>query len=190
MILATVIEGNLIGVGANGTIPVGNTEAGIVLGRPGLPAENVLVGGIGSDDGNVISQNAIDVLVLLGCGHAILGNSIYENAVLGIDLDDDGVTLNDSDDIDAGPNDLLNFPVVTSAEETAGTVTIDFDLDVLAGDYRVEVFTKPSGADATGHGEGETYEKAATITHTGSGVESFQTTYTGSADDIVTLTAT
>ena len=62
-----------------------------------------------------------------------------------------------------GANDLLNFPVISSAIEAAGTVTVDFALDTPAGDYRVEVFTNPSGADPSGNGEGESYENAITV---------------------------
>ena len=81
--------------------------------------------------------------------------------------------------------------MISAAAETAGTVTVDFDLDVPAGDYRIEAFTNPSGADPSGYGEGETFESGLTVTHTGSGAESFQIIYlAGAPGDVVTLTAT
>ena len=67
---------------------------------------------------------------------------------------------------------------------------VDFDIDVPAGTYRIEAFTNPAGADSTGYGEGEVFAGPQTIVHTGSGPESFQLTYSGSVDEIVTLTAT
>src|SRR5215207_4870497 len=58
-------------------------------------------------------------------GNRILSNSIYDNARLGIDLyhtnDDAGVTCNDlapPPDNDTGPNNLQNFPEITSAKLT------------------------------------------------------------------------
>jgi hypothetical protein len=49
-------------------------------------------------------------------------NVLYRNKGLGIDLGDDGITPNDLDDLDTGPNDLLNFPVFDSVREV-GTDT-------------------------------------------------------------------
>ena len=69
-------------------------------------------------------------------------------------------------------------------------VTVDFELDAVAGDFRVEVFTNPAGADPSGFGEGEVYQASAVISHTGSGAESFQIVYAGSLGDEITLTAT
>ncbi|MDD2868337.1 CshA/CshB family fibrillar adhesin-related protein [Neomegalonema sp.] len=42
-------------------------------------------------------------------------NSFFGSSGLGIDLGEDGVTLNDAHDVDAGPNGLLNFPMLSSA---------------------------------------------------------------------------
>ncbi len=55
-----------------------------------------------------------------GIGSAILGNGIYSNALLGIDLvggteNTLGVTDNDSCDSDSGAKVLQNNPVLTSA---------------------------------------------------------------------------
>jgi len=52
-------------------------------------------------------------------GATALSNTItacrfYGNSSPGIDLEDDGVTLNDNGDPDAGPNTLLNYPVFDS----------------------------------------------------------------------------
>jgi hypothetical protein len=85
-------------------------------------------------------------------------NSFSGNAGLAIDLNRDAITTNDAGDVDAGPNDLLNFPVLTDASIAAGQV-------IITGETRpgstVEFFTL--AADPLGHGEG--------VTFLGSGVE-------------------
>ena len=50
---------------------------------------------------------------------SILGNSIYANTGLGIDLGNDGVTTNHDPEPTVGPNLLQNYPVLTSASVAA-----------------------------------------------------------------------
>ena len=50
--------------------------------------------------------------------NGILGNSIFSNAKLGIDLADNGSTPNSAGGPHTGPNDLQNKPVLTSASPT------------------------------------------------------------------------
>jgi uncharacterized repeat protein (TIGR01451 family) len=119
----------------------------------------------------------------------ITQNSVFGNGGLGIDLGDDGVTANDPLDADTGPNDLLNFPDLTAATVVGPNVTVDFDLDVPAGWYRIEFFTN-TAADPSNFGEGETFADSVNINHTGSGVESFSHPFAGSIGDIITATAT
>ena len=64
------------------------------------------------------------------------------------------------------------------------------DLDVPAGDYRVEFFRNPGGTDLSGFGEGEVFAGAATISHTGSGSESFSASFPGALGDVITATTT
>ncbi len=180
----TEVVGNLIGVAPDGVTPRPNGSHGIEIYDTTVDSR---IGGTGAGEANTIAHNngaGIAILATAGSGHAILGNSIHDNVGLGIDLGNDGVTLNSNLD------SWLDHPAITAATESAGTVTVDFDLDVPAGTYRVEAFTNPSGADGSGHGEGEVYETAQTIVHTGTGPESFQLSFAGSSGDIVTLTAT
>ena len=176
------IQANSIGTNTGGAVDLGNTLTGIFT--PALGSSDNLIGGSGVGDGNTIAFNGEGITFLSGTGNTIIGNDTYSNDALGIDFDNDGATPNSN--VDA----WVNYPVNMSASETAGTVTVDFDLDVPAGDYRIDIFTNPSGADPSGYGEGETYETATTITHSGSGVENFQIAYNGSVGDIVSLTAT
>ncbi|MEZ4648047.1 MAG: right-handed parallel beta-helix repeat-containing protein [Candidatus Eisenbacteria bacterium] len=194
----TVIQGNVIGVGVDGvtSLPngVGVAEGGITVRTSG---QEWLIGGTGTGEGNIIANNVGDGVQLVSANGtandiAVLGNEIYGNTGLGLDIDNDGVTANDADDDDIGPNELRNFPVITAATESGGTVDVDFDLDLgvaLAGDYRIEFFTNPNGVDAT-NGEGEAFASAVTISHGGTGSESFSHSFSGSAGDVLTATTT
>jgi hypothetical protein len=160
----TLIQGNRIGTNAAGTAaPTGLppvTAAGVI---PGLGST---VGGTVAGAGNIIAFNeGPGVLVVPGTtGAAVLGNSIFSNNGLGIDLGGseiptfgDGVTPNDACDVDIGPNNLQNFPVITSAPIAAGSVTISGTLNSVARTtYRIEFFSSVAG-DVSGNGEGQTF---------------------------------
>ncbi|MEZ4648048.1 MAG: SdrD B-like domain-containing protein [Candidatus Eisenbacteria bacterium] len=187
-----IVEGNYIGVGSDGSTALGNDNSGIMFG--GGAATNTL-GGTGSGEGNTIANSGFTGIEMLGSTsieNSLLGNAVFGNTSIGIDLNEDGVTANDADDDDSGPNELRNFPVITAATESGGTVDVDFDLDLgvaLAGDYRIEFFTNPNGVDAT-NGEGEAFASAVTISHGGTGSESFSHSFSGSAGDVLTATMT
>src|SRR5437868_1061746 len=76
---------------------------------------------------NWITGNLGDGVVVRGAATRriqIVGNSISGNGGIGIDLGEDGPTLDDASDADAGPNDLQNFPVLTSAESGMFTMVM------------------------------------------------------------------
>jgi CSLREA domain-containing protein len=180
----TAIEGNKIGVGVDGTTPLGNGTNGVRV----TTEDGHRIGGTAVGAGNVIAHNVtrgVDIQNSSANNNPILGNSIHSNGNVGIDLADNGVTPNDAGDGDSGANDLLNFPVITSAVASGGTVTVTYDLDVPAGNYRVEFF-KSSAADGSGYGEGETFLSAVTATPGTGRTHSLS----GSAGDIITATAT
>ena len=86
----------------------------------------------------------------------IVTNIIFGNGEIGIDFDLNGVTLNDANDSDTGPNNLQNFPVLTS--EAASTINGTLDSTAANSGYpvRIEFFANTS-CDASGHGEGQSY---------------------------------
>ncbi len=186
-----VIEGNWIGVNALGN-PLANGWHGITV---DLGADACRIGGSVTGAGNVIASNGMDgVRIMTGSlGNSILGNSIYSNSELGIDLNNDDVTLNDDDDPDTGPNNFQNFPVLTSVVTTgSGSILIEGTLNsVASADYRVEFFSNAT-ADVSGYGEGETYLGADTVTTDGLGDVSFSVTLSATvgAGAYITATAT
>ncbi len=122
----------------------------------GVESHDNTVGGIAAGAGNTIGNNDGDgITVLNGIGQTFEGNEVFDNAGLGVDLNNDGVTANDVGDADVGPNGLQNFPVLTAATPgTPGTVT--GSLDSAAGTYRIEFFANTT-CDPSGNGQGETF---------------------------------
>ena len=172
------IQGNLIGTKANGIDGLGNGREGVQIFSP-----NNTVGNSTGDNeagANLIAFNGRDGVQVSGglnstfaVGNRILSNSIFSNGgpaegALGIDLDGgegfsnpdgDGVTANDTDDPDTGPNSLQNFPVLTSVSRSGldGSTTIEGTLNSTASTtFTVQFFSNPS-AEPSNHGEGKTY---------------------------------
>ena len=89
VISGTLIEGNFIGTALNGTDPLGNGGAGVQINE----ASDNSVGGLATGAGNRIANNGDNgITVLSGTGNQILGNRVFDNAGLGIDIDNAGVT--------------------------------------------------------------------------------------------------
>src|SRR2546423_10428521 len=122
-----LIQGNFIGTDISGTQLLGNGDDGVFV----VDSINNTIGGVatpGTFPGNLIAGNGgrgVGVaFVFATTGLAIEGNSIFSNGGLGIDLNADGVTPNDLGDGDPGPNNLQNFPILTSVTSGGGTTTI------------------------------------------------------------------
>ena len=185
---ATLVVDNIIGRDPANTASIPNGGGGVRI----QSSSGNTIGGTGASEGNVIGGNSGDGVAIVGTatGNAILSNSIFSNSGLGIDLADDGVTLNDEDDADSGPNDLLNWTGIYGISESGGTLTVDFSIDLPAGSYRIEFFKNPSGADPSGNGEGEIFASSRTITHAGIIPESFSHSFAGAVGEVVTATTT
>ena len=146
-----IIEGNYIGLRADGSAGLGNSGNGIEI------YDTVLNNRI---ENNVITANAKGVAVITGTGNAILQNAIYGNTSLGIDLQNNGVTNNNGSKNAGRANFEMDFPIFTNAK-LAGTAldvsgyvgSAPNDADFASA--RVEIFK--SDVDPTGYGEGQTY---------------------------------
>lgn len=130
---------------------------------------------------NRVLNNGGPGLVLLNAsGTAISQNSFSSNggtsavSGLAIDLDPNtrdpnslgtpnGVTINDANDADTGPNGLTNFPVITSAIIANGELSVT---GFARPGSAIELYVAQSPADPSGFGEGLTY--LTTLTEGGS----------------------
>ncbi|MEZ6118086.1 MAG: DUF4347 domain-containing protein, partial [Pirellulaceae bacterium] len=198
----TTITGNYIGINAAGTVVAGNMMHGIQLING---VSNTTIGGTVAGQGNVITANGVggtytngvDVFSS-GTGNSIVGNSIYDNVGIGIDLDSDGVTANDNLDPDTGSNNLQNFPVITSTTVNAAgtTVTISGSLNTLANltGVMLHFYATPSNGDVTKR-DGRKYIGNTIVNTDASGnavINIGLTGYSGTvaAGDLITATAT
>jgi hypothetical protein len=129
----------------------------------------------------LVNNAGAGVLVVTANNTLISQNSFSNNGGLSIDLDPrgldpntmttlQGVTLNDNNDADAGPNGLRNYAVITSAYIIGGELTIN---GFARPGSAIELYI--AQADVSGFGEGLTY--LGTLTE-GSGADLNGTTGT------------
>src|SRR5262249_10125290 len=186
----TQIQGNLIGTNAAGTGALGNGNDGIVLNGSGNS-----VGGTTAAARNVIAFNVgVGVKVINGTGNTILGNSIFSNAGLGIDLGGDGGTPNDAGDADTGANDLQNFPVITSVSSAAGNVRIGGPYNSTpTSQFRIEFFSNAAcnAGPPNNFGEGQAFLGSTVGITDGGGNASFNLSFPiPPGQPVITATAT
>jgi hypothetical protein len=183
------VQGNFIGLNAAGTGGIANSWSGVILSSG---AQTNFIGNSAVGAGNMIAFNGnwgIVVFDSTTTGNDFNANSIFSNSYLGIDLGGDGVTPNDPQDPDTGPNGLQNFPVLTFANTAA---VIQGSLNSIPNKLlRIDFFSSPV-ADPSGFGEGQTWIGALNVTTDGSGNASFNMQFSGSlaAGSVVTATAT
>jgi hypothetical protein len=178
-----VIQGNNIGIGADGSSNIGNIGNGIEF-SSNATGSTVGASTSGGAGGNIIAFNGAGRTNGAGVGvqngsnaNKILSNSIFSNTGgttgLGIDLSataqaTDGPTANDGCDGDAGGNNLQNFPVLTSAQAPGSSITIAGTLNSIANTtFTIEFFSNTSGS------QGRTFLGSTTTATNGSCNASF-----------------
>ena len=196
------VSGNFIGVGANGTTSIGNRDNGVQISN--LAASNTVGGGtttVGACDNlcNLIANNGdpanatsarsgIYVDPTGRASNSIRGNSVFNNTGIGIDLAAVGTTANDLADPDTGPNNIQNFPIVSSAETNGNVVG---SLNSTPNTTFAIDFYNNLVSDGTAS-EGRTFIGSTTVVTDGGGnaTFSFGSTATLTAGQFVTATAT
>jgi titin len=170
------VQGNLIGTAKDGTTLLRNGD-GVLIGDS---ASANTVGGTTPASANTITFN-FHAGVRVGeatntspNGNRILGNAIFSNGDIGIDLGSEGVTSNDPGDPDAGPNNLQNFPVLTSAKTSRRGTTIKGTLNSTPDTTLVvQLFSNPKGTDSSTLLQGKTFIGQKSVSTDGSGNATF-----------------
>ncbi|MCA9247779.1 MAG: right-handed parallel beta-helix repeat-containing protein, partial [Planctomycetales bacterium] len=184
------IQGNIIGTDESGLLDLGNGADGVSIADGVVGAT---IGGESGTVGNTIANNErAGVSVAGGAANRIHRNSIYNNVGLGIDLGAFGVNENDNadpeqvtpPDIDSGPNNLQNYPVLGLA--VGGSDVVGTLRSTPNTSFTIEIFSSPVG-DESGFGEGKTYLTTIVTSTNASGVATFAVP---NADGILTATAT
>jgi hypothetical protein len=147
-----VAQGNFIGVDANGN-PLGNARSGVEI-----AGSNNVCGGTAAGAGNIIwnngvngggnTTNGVDVqngITVFG----ILGNSIFNNAGLGIDLKEDELIT-------------PGYPTITVATNSPSGTVVSGKAPTN-GAFRLELFSNPV-CDPSGYGEGKTLILSTMVT--------------------------
>jgi len=139
---SVVLDGTNLSDGNGMTINSSdNLVEGLVIAN--FPENGICVKGAASDN-NTLSENLI-----------------FSNGQMAIDLNDDSLSLNDPDDLDTGPNEMLNYPEIDSVIMNPDST---FNIYGTAVDSAIiEIFmahpakdtTRP--ADGSGHGEAYSY---------------------------------
>ena len=139
-------------------------------------------------DGVLIGRNAFQTA-------SILGNAIFSNGGLGIDLQGgeenaSGVTANDVNDEDEGANRLQNYPFLSRASIGQGIVTVDgFLFSTPLASFTIEFFSN-ADADPSSFGEGEAFLGSLMVTTDEAGDASFTFEADRGLPNNVAITAT
>ena len=172
------VVGNFIGVGADGTTPLGNAGAGVSMSVP--KGSTNVIGGQGKARNIIAFNSGPGVQINGGTTNLISGNSIRSNGGLGIALDILTPLLNDAGDVDTGSNNRQNYPVLTAASLISnGLTTVNGSLNSAPNTkFSVEFFANDA-PDQSGYGEGQNYLGALNVTTDASGNANFIGSFAG-----------
>lgn len=170
-----VIQGNLIGTGADGSSALGNGGAAVNLWRN----PNSTIGGLHQGAGNVIAFNGQGVTIVgggsFGIGNRILSNSIYANRTRGIIL------------YHATSNNGQSAPVITFANSFRGVTIIRGTLHSTPNTEFLLQFFNDSQSLTTSK---QTYIGSTSMTTDGAGNGAFSATFAVNTGSVFNATAT
>ena len=194
-----VLLGNLIGTQIDGLTALSNKLDGVLITNS---ASNNTIGGIVTGDGNTIRSNtSTGVLVASGCGELHSWEfDLLQWKPLGIDLNGDGVTKNDTGRLRQWSQhaaelsgDLIGYGGSVAVSSTSGSLTITGSLNSVANSSFSLDFYASATPNAANYGEGQTYLGSTTVTTDAQGnVATYSVTFTVAVPtgQYVTATAT
>ena len=174
-----IVRGNYIGTDVSGTVAFGNGGPGVTIPQG---SNNII-------SGNDLDRTAPNVIMFnngfgIHVGDASINNKlrinrIDQNADLGINLGPAGITTNDPNDGDVGSNERQNFPVLTSAQISNGTVAVQGTLNSTAFQrFTIDLYVSPA-CDPSGNGEGRQWFGAFIADTDGAGNVAFNQLFGG-----------
>ncbi len=173
-----VVQGNWIGINPAGTVQFSNQQGIEIHG-----ASNNLIGGTLPGEGNTIEYNLGDAVNIFGGAdfsnnllatatqNQVIGNSIYANGGLGIDLeqgpldDQPGITIPVGGIHTSGSNNLQNQPTIAAANIVAGQLQIsgNFLSDKASGStLTLDVYVSDSSSSSI-YAQGQTFVGETTL---------------------------
>jgi hypothetical protein len=170
----TVIEGNTIGLAADGVTQI-VTRSGVIV-APLISSRHAFATLVAAN--HIAKVEKAGVFVASSeSGVTISRNSIHDNGELGIDLS-------------TGGNHQQSFPTLQSATTTGSSVTVQGTMDSSPSEqFTIEFFSSPS-CDPSGFGEGATFIGSTQVTTDSAGHATFSQTFSASVAVGATLTAT
>lgn len=192
------IIGNAIGSDVSRTKALPNGRYGIfLLGDFFRRAAGNRIGGTNAGEGNIIAFNHGAGIVMPSAGEASIGtgqatileNSIFGNDAAGIDFEEDGVSVNDDDDADFGPNNLQNHPILTSVDAAPAVLRVAGRLQSAPNQsFRLEFFANRA-AGTPERRDGEIFIGTADVATDATGAAAFDVICTQPVN-AATVTAT
>lgn len=184
----TLIRGNLIGDASDPT----DDPSPFRLSGDGIQisGNTAIIGGDDELESNTIGHvegSGVFVSKSTTRGITIRKNSIFATEGLGIDLESVGVNDNDSLDVDQGPNDLINYPVLDSIKTaegnpSGGTVQVFGHLfGAPSQTVIVDVYLNDS-CNSSGHGSGKVWLGSTSAVTDNTGAGSFLVSFVSSGD--------
>ena len=194
------IQGNFIGVAADGSIALGNGNgfAGFHAVEIQAGSHDNIIGGSLPGAGNRIAfapfTNGINFAGIRArdgsTNNLLSGNSIFSNGGLGIDLGSVYlVTTNDNCDADIGANMLQNFPVLTQAVSGNGIGVRGTLNSKPSSAFLLQFFASPV-CDSLQYGEGQIFLGEKSVATDGGCNASFVAKLTGAVPPGFVITAT
>jgi hypothetical protein len=171
--IGTQAVGNIIGAGSDGRA-LGNQGNGAYFhgaSAGGLNAAFPQVGAIGPG----VSSNAGAGVLIADTAIVDVSGRVTGNVGLGVDLAPAGPDTNDMGDIDTGPNEGLNYPLITSAvsDGTSPTSRVQGTIHSKPNAQIQVLLYLNAACNPSGFGEAGRYLSSAATTTDGSGNATF-----------------